>query len=488
VTGTTTAEVEAATGTADPRLAPLEAAAVPPAAAAAHVAGLFERHAALVLGICRGMLRDPGEAEDAAQQTFLSAYGSLLSGHTPLEEAPWVATIARNECRGRIRARMAEPPVRLDREGAAGGDSVHATAVRRAEVEALRQALVDLPMQQRRAFVLREFAGLSYDELAESLAVSLASVESLLFRARRGIRRRIDAAFAGAGGALSVPLLLRDWLLRLAAGGGETPGAAAKIAALPLAAKLAAAGTGVALVAGGAVGIDSMRPPHVAPTASPRAPARTPPRPRPPARTAPARAAHRIPHRQDVLLVEQPRVRTAAPPPARSSEAERHRAVGVPRRTGGSGRGEEQHGSAPVVVSRRERPSEGRSGGDDGSDHSGPVTQPVEQPVVAPAVPDEPAEPAPAAPPVTTTPSDGEGGSGDGSGAGGHDGSGDGGAGTDTAASAPAQPSSGSGGDSSEHQDGDFGRDGGTSPSGGSGSGSGDDGSGSNDGGSVSGH
>src|SRR5262249_25312522 len=119
-------------------------------------------------------------------------------------------------------------------------------AVRREEVEALRRALVELPLQQRRAFVLREMGGLSYEELAASLSVSLASVESLLFRARRQLRLKLQAA---AGAAMSVPVLLRDWVVQLASGAGDNPGAVAKIASLPIAAKLAAAGTGVVLVA-----------------------------------------------------------------------------------------------------------------------------------------------------------------------------------------------------------------------------------------------
>src|SRR4051812_46853686 len=227
-------------------------------AAAARIATLFQEQARLVLRICRSMLRDRVEAEDAAQQAFLSAYASLLGGAQPRDEVAWIATIARNECRARIRARMCEPLVELDEDGPVSGDDVQAIVIRRSEVEALRRGLVDLPAQQRQALVLREFAGLSYEELAESLSVSLASVESLLFRARRGLRSRLEPAFAGVNGALSMPLLLRDWLLRLASGrGGESAGAAAKIAALPVAAKVAAAAASAGLVAGGAVGIEA---------------------------------------------------------------------------------------------------------------------------------------------------------------------------------------------------------------------------------------
>src|SRR6187397_2538785 len=78
-------------------------------AAAERIAVLFEEHGRMVFGISRLLLRDPVEAEDAAQQTFLSAYRSLLAGQEPRDPSAWLGTIARNECRSRLRARQAEP-------------------------------------------------------------------------------------------------------------------------------------------------------------------------------------------------------------------------------------------------------------------------------------------------------------------------------------------------------------------------------------------
>jgi DNA-directed RNA polymerase specialized sigma24 family protein len=73
------------------------------------VGRLFAEHGRMVLGLCRLVLRDPIEAEDAAQQVFLSAHRAVLQGAVPREAAAWLAAIARNECRARIRARMREP-------------------------------------------------------------------------------------------------------------------------------------------------------------------------------------------------------------------------------------------------------------------------------------------------------------------------------------------------------------------------------------------
>src|SRR5258708_2723342 len=143
-------------------------------------------------GLCRLLLRDAGEAEDATQQTFLSAYRALLGGALPREPAAWIATIARNECRSRIRTRMRTPLA----DGTAPdeiADPVDA-AVRSLDTHALWRAISDLPRRQREAFLLRELGGLSYDELAIALGVSVPAVESLLLRSRARLREALGPA------------------------------------------------------------------------------------------------------------------------------------------------------------------------------------------------------------------------------------------------------------------------------------------------------
>src|SRR4029450_5329604 len=131
---------------------------------------LFERHGQTVLGLCRVLLRDAHEAEDAVQQTFLAAYRSLLGGTEPRHPAAWLATIARNECRGRIQRRMREPL--LDRELDHPLPDPVAAAALRADLAEIWRAIGELPRRQRRVFLLREFSGLSYAELGRAMALS----------------------------------------------------------------------------------------------------------------------------------------------------------------------------------------------------------------------------------------------------------------------------------------------------------------------------
>jgi RNA polymerase sigma-70 factor (ECF subfamily) len=210
----------------------------------ARLAALFEEHGRMVYGLCRVLLRDREEAEDASQQTFLSAHASLLNGAEPRNPAAWLATIARNECRGRLRGRLAAPLALVDADGRS--DEADVEAGRREEVEALCQALAELPVQQRQAILLREFYGLSYDEVSTALGVTLSAVEALIFRSRRRLQEQLRSVRA-ASGALVVPVAIREGIAHGAPGfasagsGGILAATAAKLGSAPGVAKLAAA-------------------------------------------------------------------------------------------------------------------------------------------------------------------------------------------------------------------------------------------------------
>jgi RNA polymerase sigma-70 factor (ECF subfamily) len=229
------------------------------------VAALFDEHAGMVLGLCRLLLRDHHEAEDAAQQTFVSAYRSLLRGTEPREPGPWLAAIARNECRGRLRRRM-RAPLALDGEleqELADTSDLAELADRRAELAQLATEIAKLPSRQREALALRDFLGLSYEEVASTLSVSVPVVESLLFRARRRLRDTVRTVPRYAAGIVIVPIALRAAVARdvpdfdaitiglgVAGVAGAAAGGIAKLLSVPASVKVAAT---LAVVATGSV-------------------------------------------------------------------------------------------------------------------------------------------------------------------------------------------------------------------------------------------
>ena len=223
---------------ADPRLGQGEPTGNGTAALASE---LFQQHSAMVLAICRRLLVEPAEAEDAMQQTFLHAYRSLLAGGEPRQPAAWLASIARNECLNRIRARTREPATDELFNGAAGSPDALNAAIASEDLRALGHTINRLPAHQREALLLHEFCGLRYEEVAAAIGVSESAIGSLLFRARSRLRFLLQRAY----GLLPVP-----WLWDLA----RTPGV--KVAALPAVAKVGTAAVAVSLATGSAVVIE----------------------------------------------------------------------------------------------------------------------------------------------------------------------------------------------------------------------------------------
>ena len=185
------------------------------------LAGLYERHSSRIFGFCRKRLRTPQEAEDAVQNTFISAMQALQRGTVPICEAAWLFKIAENACTAIYRAgarrhdrELTDPQTLSGFAGPGGGADA---------LVGLAAALDTITENQRKAFVLRELRGLSYAEIAVQLGVSVASVETLIYRARRGLARALEGG-AGLRGRLtgaldlgSIAAAAKAWLGGLSA-------------------------------------------------------------------------------------------------------------------------------------------------------------------------------------------------------------------------------------------------------------------------------
>jgi RNA polymerase sigma-70 factor (ECF subfamily) len=221
--------------------------------AGVRVGELFEAHGRMIYALCRLILRDGVEAEDAAQQTFLSAYRSLLNGRGPEQPEAWLATIARNECHNRIARRTPTAVELLETDGEGAPDPARLVDIR-AEIQALCAAVAELPTKQREAIVLREFYGLSYREVAAALGTTGTAVESAIFKSRRSLQARLRPV-RDAAGSLALPLSLQDSLSQLipgfsqAAAGGGGMALVAKLS-VPFGVKALVAGASVVAVGG----------------------------------------------------------------------------------------------------------------------------------------------------------------------------------------------------------------------------------------------
>jgi RNA polymerase sigma factor (sigma-70 family) len=163
------------------------------------------------------VLRNPADAEDITQTTFLNAYRAYRRGEEPEKPRHWLIKIAHNACRSRhLRAVRRPQEVPFEETIAA----IPVPADETPKLEELLEALGRLPFNQRAALVMRELEGRSYAEIADTLEVSAAAVETLIFRARRTLRR--ERSLLGVLGSVQLPPSLASFFG--GGGGGAVAG------------------------------------------------------------------------------------------------------------------------------------------------------------------------------------------------------------------------------------------------------------------------
>ena len=147
-------------------------------------------------------LHNEADAEDAAQEAFLKAFRNLASFRGEARFGTWLVSITLNEARSRIRSRDRIKMESLDAPPDDQGPNspallrdwreIPSEALERKEVShLLQQAVTALPVIYREVFVLRDVEGLSVNEAAGALDISIASVKVRLHRARMMLQKAL---------------------------------------------------------------------------------------------------------------------------------------------------------------------------------------------------------------------------------------------------------------------------------------------------------
>jgi RNA polymerase sigma factor (sigma-70 family) len=187
-------------------------------------AALVRRHGPAVWGVCRAYLREPADAEDAFQATFLVL--ATRAGSLSLRGAlgPWLTGVARRVCRW---ARTAAARRRRYERLAARANRTDAAPAEPDTAEAVRGAVMRLPERLRVPVVLCDLEGLTYQQAAERLGLSHGAVRNRLARGRR----RLEAALRRLGLAPAALVLPRGLPAPPAALAARTARAAVLVAA-----------------------------------------------------------------------------------------------------------------------------------------------------------------------------------------------------------------------------------------------------------------
>jgi RNA polymerase sigma-70 factor (ECF subfamily) len=164
---------------------------------------LVGRYEAKVYSLALRMVRNPEDAEDVLQDTFLRAFRGIKSFKGNSTFSTWIYRIAANSALMRLRKKQL-PTVSIE-DASERETPINITDWRPGPVEqllsretlrAMEDAIESLPPEFRQVFVLRDVEELSNAEVAEILDLSVAAVKSRLHRARLKVRDRLASFFS----------------------------------------------------------------------------------------------------------------------------------------------------------------------------------------------------------------------------------------------------------------------------------------------------
>jgi RNA polymerase sigma-70 factor (ECF subfamily) len=174
---------------------------------------LVEERSGDIYALLYRLTEDPEEARDLTQETFLQAFRNIAHFRGDADLRTWLYRIAVNQARNRWRwwkRRRRDVTVSLDQSGGGDSDSnstplsarlsdkearnPEQLALAREREQVLTVALRALSRAYREVVVLRDIEGLSYEEVATALEISVGTVKSRLSRGRLELRRRLEGS------------------------------------------------------------------------------------------------------------------------------------------------------------------------------------------------------------------------------------------------------------------------------------------------------
>ncbi|HEY8740510.1 MAG TPA: RNA polymerase sigma factor [Candidatus Dormibacteraeota bacterium] len=154
---------------------------------------LLERHQAMLFGLAHRITGHREDAMDALQDSCIKAW-SAIGSHRGGSFRSWMSTIVARTCLDRVRARKNVTPLQDDDgviplpDPAPGPEG---RALARMRVRLIEASLAQLSPDHRAIVLMRDLGGLSYEEIADGLAVPVGTVRSRLARARVALQQEL---------------------------------------------------------------------------------------------------------------------------------------------------------------------------------------------------------------------------------------------------------------------------------------------------------
>lgn len=152
---------------------------------------LVRRHQDFVYGAALRIVRNPVMAQDLAQEAFVRAHRALPGFRGQAQVRSWLYRIATNLALNAVQRRREYPTDEVpDRPARRDPATVTESSALRDELEA---AISELPQKLKEPLVLREYEGMSYQEIADALDLPLNTVRTRILRGRRSLREQMEA-------------------------------------------------------------------------------------------------------------------------------------------------------------------------------------------------------------------------------------------------------------------------------------------------------
>jgi RNA polymerase sigma-70 factor (ECF subfamily) len=165
---------------------------------------LMGQHQRRIVADCRHITRDPGVAEDLAQEVFVKAYFGMKNFEGRSSFRHWLQVIKVHHCLNHLKKQKGKTVVSIDEEGPQSKEETAAfsshdrSEERFGEQQIIHRVLDAMPDSLRVPLVLRDMDELSYEEVAANLKISLSAVKMRIKRAREYFRDQYEAQSARA--------------------------------------------------------------------------------------------------------------------------------------------------------------------------------------------------------------------------------------------------------------------------------------------------
>lgn len=168
---------------------------------------LVEKHQQLVVNTCFGIVHNTGDAEDLAQDVFLEVFRTAQNFRGDSKISTWLYRIATNRSLNFVRSKKRKGIFQSIEDAFTGGrhrnneitenqqDQPDQNITEQQSKEILHRVIDKLPEKQRVAFTLNKYEELPYQQIADIMEISLASVESLIHRAKKNLQSQLHECY-----------------------------------------------------------------------------------------------------------------------------------------------------------------------------------------------------------------------------------------------------------------------------------------------------